>query len=448
MVTFDLVLPTVVSTVEGWDKLTSCAKCCVVRDLEGRVRLVLEPVQNIDVDPAPLEALLKSSLDGWFAGPILTTCQPRERRALAKELLQKAAPWTTAEWNDGAGTPHQPAAPGRWYLLERRLSKFDWLTNTPGGAIWPLGTPAAPAVVTFFSFKGGVGRTTLLTACAWQLARLHQKRVVAIDLDLEAPGLGLLLGAEGNRGVLDFIVDELAVGGAELEPLPAQALGPTDAALVDVVPAGRLDLAYLEKLSRLDFTGGGGFLQDGSPPIATALRALLNKFRGKGYDFVLLDARAGMHDIAGLSLHGLAHVDVLVSRASEQAYRGLELTIEALARRRSAVDLMTLNVHSMVPAEQADATAEKARFRQRSYDMFKRHLYDDYGEDTDVPQEDDADEPHTPYPISRHPKLETIESAAFAEEELFSAEYVAVTARIVALCTVPDDDEKAQKVGA
>lgn len=438
MVTFDYVLPSLLSTCEGWQGLSACDKCCVVRDLEGHVRLVLEPKPGVVLDARPLEALLERTLNTWFAGPLLTTCQEKEKGKLARKLFERAHKWTDAQWSDASGTLRRPA--NRWYRLERRLSKLDWLMDEPGGPAWELGTERSPAIVTFYSFKGGVGRTTLLAACAWQLAREHQKRVAVIDLDLEAPGLGPLLAAEGDRGVVDFIVDHLATGSKDIDPLPAQALGPDDARLVDVVPAGRLDLNYLEKLSRLDFTGSGGFLQEGPRPIADALRGLLNCFRGGGYDYLLLDARAGLHDLSGLSLHGFAHVDVLIGRASEQNYRGLDVTVEALSRRRKPTDLMGIIVHSMVPFDEKDAAAERSRFRDRSYDIVKRHVYDRF-DDRSVPPIEDTAAFHSPYPISRHPRLETLATVASVRDLLFSTEYAAISDRIRELCTPAQPEE-------
>lgn len=50
-----------------------------------------------------------------------------------------------------------------------------------------------PAVVTFYSLRGGVGRTTALVNAARTLAS-RGRRVLCIDMDLEAPGLATLLG--------------------------------------------------------------------------------------------------------------------------------------------------------------------------------------------------------------------------------------------------------------
>src|SRR5438105_13541357 len=43
-------------------------------------------------------------------------------------------------------------------------------------------------ILTFYSFKGGVGRTMSLANVATLLAQ-RRRRVLAIDFDLEAPGL-------------------------------------------------------------------------------------------------------------------------------------------------------------------------------------------------------------------------------------------------------------------
>ena len=43
-------------------------------------------------------------------------------------------------------------------------------------------------VVTFYSYKGGMGRSTAMAACASYLAMHYEKRIVIVDCDLEAPG--------------------------------------------------------------------------------------------------------------------------------------------------------------------------------------------------------------------------------------------------------------------
>ena len=64
-------------------------------------------------------------------------------------------------------------------------------------------------VVTFYSFKGGVGRSMALVNVAADLTR-RGKRVMIVDFDLEAPGLDtfdITRSEKRKRGLLDFVCD-------------------------------------------------------------------------------------------------------------------------------------------------------------------------------------------------------------------------------------------------
>src|ERR1700719_1839095 len=63
-------------------------------------------------------------------------------------------------------------------------------------------------VTTFYSFKGGVGRSLLLANVGWILS--DRRRVVLWDLDVEAPGLHLipaLRPREVKRGFFEWLGD-------------------------------------------------------------------------------------------------------------------------------------------------------------------------------------------------------------------------------------------------
>src|SRR5215470_14997629 len=51
-----------------------------------------------------------------------------------------------------------------------------------------MSEPAEGRIFTFYSYKGGTGRTMALANIAWILAS-RSKRVLIIDWDVEAPGL-------------------------------------------------------------------------------------------------------------------------------------------------------------------------------------------------------------------------------------------------------------------
>src|SRR4051794_36449455 len=64
----------------------------------------------------------------------------------------------------------------------------------PSAARPPLGR-----IITFYSYKGGTGRSMALANVAWILASAG-RRVLAIDWDLEAPGL--------HRYFRPFLIDD------------------------------------------------------------------------------------------------------------------------------------------------------------------------------------------------------------------------------------------------
>src|SRR5579862_429745 len=130
-------------------------------------------------------------------------------------------------------------------------------------------------IITFYSFKGGTGRSMALANIAWILAAAG-RRVLAVDWDLEAPGLHqylhpFLLDPESTAtdGVIDFVTEyvtaamspdrdtdpEWYVPLADLASyavsLNAGGLFPTGATL-DFVPAGRQSPAYASRVNSFD----------------------------------------------------------------------------------------------------------------------------------------------------------------------------------------------------
>lgn len=436
--TFDDVLPTLVRVCETTPGFVDLNRCCVVRDLTGRVRLVVDP--SVNAPPLNLPALeqeLKRELRNYFAPPIWSTAaQRREEARLANEIFKqnRAVRWSQAAYDDlqtGAkGTPARAA----WSKFERRLSKHEWLESNDTLVPWDLGD--GPAIVTFYSFKGGVGRTTTLMACAWLLARAG-KRVIVIDLDLEAPGVGLALGAKSQRGVVDFLVDQLATKNADLADCvaPAEELGP-DKGRVFVVPAGNLGPGYLEKLARLDFLGSSpraGQSQSDASPIEDAMRVLLRKLRAYAADYIFIDARAGLHDLAGLSLHRLAHVDVLSGRTSAQGYVGLELALEMLVQRKGQANCEPLFVQTMVPVEGTpEALAEEAEFLDKSFSWFEKYVYQTHGPTV---QKQDKTQPHWPSVIRYEPARARYAKLSSVERHFLAPDYEQLLQRIIDRCT-------------
>ena len=83
-------------------------------------------------------------------------------------------------------------------------------------------------IVTFYSYKGGTGRTMALANVAWILAS-NGKRVLAVDWDLESPGLHKFFHpfldestVSATPGVIEIINDYAS---AALNPGPVHETG-------------------------------------------------------------------------------------------------------------------------------------------------------------------------------------------------------------------------------
>ncbi|UUO13326.1 AAA family ATPase [Dolichospermum heterosporum] len=97
---------------------------------------------------------------------------------------------------------------GLKYRFHSLLDSVEKISNNDNGSVCP--------VVNFYSYKGGMGRTTTLTSYAIHLALAKGKKVVIIDCDLEAPGYLNFFNLSENRsllagdknGIVEYLLDE------------------------------------------------------------------------------------------------------------------------------------------------------------------------------------------------------------------------------------------------
>jgi MinD-like ATPase involved in chromosome partitioning or flagellar assembly len=185
--------------------------------------------------------------------------------------------------------------------------------------------------VTFYSYKGGVGRSFALVSTAVTLASWG-KRVLCVDWDLEAPGLSHYLRhwiGDERGGVLELV--KSASSGSPLA-WPDLALS-VDLELkghIDLLPAGRTH-DYAARLAELDWA---------DLYLSHDLGNLVEDFRREAldeYDFVLIDSRTGLTDIGGICAAQLPDILVMVLTPNEQSVRG---TIDIARRAAEARDAL------------------------------------------------------------------------------------------------------------
>lgn len=198
--------------------------------------------------------------------------------------------------------------------------------------------------IVFYSYKGGVGRTTALVHAAFHLAR-EGKRVAVVDMDVEAPGLHLLLprrdGLSTEMGLVDYLWErqvkpDVESGGEFSTSLisagTSQAVGiaysvedPVSRAQVYVVPAGTASRDYVSRLSTLSYRD---VLSRSDDAWSQFERELASQFAP---DVVLIDARTGLGEWGGLSLLRLADEVCIVMFPSEQNVEGVRFVRSILA---------------------------------------------------------------------------------------------------------------------
>lgn len=270
---------------------------------------------------------------------------------------------------------------------------------------------SAGQIVTFYSFKGGTGRSMALANVAWILAA-NGNRVLAVDWDLEAPGLDRFFqpflppGARGStEGVIDLIraYEDEAKKSRLTGPVeglsPAQAPAEHDqrpeewfremartepyafslqwdhfppGGALDLVPAGRQNGDYSATVAGLDWEtfyrrlDGGRFL------------AVLRQQLKERYDFVLVDSRTGYSDVVDICTRHLPDTLVSCFTYSDQGIEGAakvasKLVSEVIAERPRILPI-PMRVDQRAEQEKLDAGRALAR---RSFAALPSQLSED-----------------------------------------------------------------------
>lgn len=401
-----------------------------VRDVYGRLSLLLLE----DVEPSKREALAAEAeevLEAYASSAAVERFDADNW--LDIELKNAAATHEKVRIGSSEASPDTAQAPdgdqAQWRrvaVVDRRIVGQDWAL----GHFGPI--PGVPPVVTFYSIKGGVGRSTALAVAASAQAE-RGNNVLVVDLDLEAPGLGaLLLEADGlpEFGALDWLVETNLrpdTGDALIRRCMAESPLTAGRGAVDVLPSlGRRahDAAWnvSPKLGR-------AFVHpEQSGPFLKRIRRLIESACQHGlrrYDAVLVDARAGLAESSAAALIGLG-AEVLCfgvdAPHTHDGYRYLFSHLAGIALPEGEIGSKTnasaqsdwRHRFRMVHAKAHASEAARRRFRDRAHDVFMEEMYEADNRDFEAADReaaedadnapfnfdcDDEDAPHWPWPI-------------------------------------------------
>ncbi len=205
-------------------------------------------------------------------------------------------------------------------------------------------------VTTFYSYKGGSGRSMTMANVAWALAT-NGERVLAIDWDLEAPGLHRYFHpflSDPEQATSDGLVDQiwsyiedlgnaakpgrdraerfaLAICKDLVQPLelPTRSKG-----CLHLLGAGRQDDEYSAKVGGLDWANFYARF-DGE----TFIERLIDWARGS-YTHILIDSRTGVADTAGICTAQVPDAVVMCVVYNRQSIEGSAAIARSIVKAR------------------------------------------------------------------------------------------------------------------
>ncbi|MEQ1824288.1 MAG: AAA family ATPase, partial [Fimbriimonadaceae bacterium] len=225
--------------------------------------------------------------------------------------------------------------------------------------------------VTFYSYKGGVGRTMALANVAAMLAK-EGRRVLLIDFDLEAPGLDAFeeLGcAKGNSGVVEYVAEYLETGKAPPISSFVRECVPSSTHLrgkLWLMPSGKKDPLYNRDRARINWTelydkyDGERFIDNWKADIEKTYSP----------DYVLIDSRTGLTDVGGICTLHLPQLVVLIYALNDQNIHGIAGVARAVSKAENTRPPQLLTVASPVPP----MPKEKTGLLQKRLELAEKEL--------------------------------------------------------------------------
>ena len=392
---FDQALSTYLQYIhESYPELVSPQPVIILRDLQGRISCHLSKCYDNENFRSQFENKLTADqkLCFYCAAPFTILHDPND--PLWLKMSDMAQPID--------GLPEQVK------IIERIFEGQTWLQS--------IDSPKAPPyIISFYSFKGGVGRTTAAAMTGLKLAR-DGNRVCLIDLDLKAPGLSHFATEKTQAGLIDYLLEQPLFQDAPLEMDDylvrlSDQKGENRGGELWLLPAGDLENGaknYLMKLGRLDFQAMG---KQGTKSALSRLFVDLQAH--KKFDYFILDLCAGITDIGGIAINSLSHLNVMLFNLGMQNVQEMHFALQHFTPILQHQDLTQeqiasrlLFVFSPVPFggdEQKNKTL-KNDLRETACEVTKKYIYERFwAQGTSFPSVDDDETPF--YPVPHHPVL-------------------------------------------
>lgn len=296
-------------------------------------------------------------------------------------------------------------------------------------------------VVTFYSYKGGMGRTTSLCSYALNAALNEKKKVVIIDCDFEAPGylnffrlandLRILSGQ--TNGVVEYFLDRDFSKSQSLNidnyyirlnkdsypnyPNQKELEGLDN---IYIFPAGNLSENFINTGENEETTHRDHYLQGLARLDLSSQDKIINGFKNLleeidttiKPDLILIDSRTGFNDIFGTTALVFSKAIVALFGSSKQTKPGLYFLLnkfyQTFYSNDNSNNVKLLLVNSILPEDKSLSEIFYNRFGAKVRDYLDELQDNQVIEDKYLP---------IMSPLRRNPLLEAIGLMEENEEE-------------------------------
>lgn len=227
-------------------------------------------------------------------------------------------------------------------------------------------------ITSFYSFKGGVGRSLALVNVGIELAKRNH-RVLVVDFDLEAPGLdtvGALKPTKNSLGIVDFVNSYLTTGKADVvEEYVCECKPPNlDKGSIWLMPAGYSKLGYVNLYLNIDwedlYTNQNGFL------LMEELKQQWKKYIQP--DYVLIDSPTGHTDVGSICTRHIPDAVAIFFFPNEENLRGINRIVSGIKMERENLRKKHINLHFVM--SNVPDLEESPKLLKKSLNDFKHQL--------------------------------------------------------------------------
>jgi len=206
--------------------------------------------------------------------------------------------------------------------------------------------------ITFYSYKGGTGRSLALANAAIYLTTLGF-RVAALDFDLEAPGLHYKFSRSDDgsaiavrTGLVDYILAFIVEGQVKSplrEFLVSLPVPGTSDQMLYLIPAGDVPSSdYWAKLARLNWHEL--FYSKGAKGVQIFMELKARISEELKPDFLLVDSRTGITEMGGVATTLFADKLICLVSPTRENMQGARAVLRSLKRSRRETEGSDLEI--------------------------------------------------------------------------------------------------------